>query len=117
MESYYTADSLTVDSNNIRGIMDNAYTAMSNYQGYKISGTGAINNNQNNNMKETSRDLYKLTFLKTTVTEHVYEVLAESLEEAKKAVENGAFSGDTKTISIDIELYSTEDSDGNEITE
>lgn len=89
------------------------YTTLSSGTGFSINN---IKNNQNNNMKESNKELYKLTFIKTVVTEYVYEVLAEDLEQAKAMVERGAVS-DVRTLSEDIELFSAEDSDGNEVEE
>jgi len=89
------------------------YATVSSGTGFSINN---IKNNQNNNMKESNKELYKLTFIKTTTTEYVYEVLAEDLEQAKAMVERGAVS-DVRTLSEDIELFSAEDSDGNEVEE
>lgn len=90
--------------------------AGSNYTISSSYGT-TINNNETKQMKESTKELYKLTFINTVETEHVYEVLAESLEDAKKIVASGMYHSKDKTLSIDTELVSTEDCCGNEVEE
>jgi hypothetical protein len=85
---------------------------------YGTYGTGAINNsNQTNQMKESTKELYKLVFVKTVETEYTYEVLAESLEDAKEMVASGMYGSKDRTLSVDTELVLVEDSIGNEVEE
>jgi len=78
----------------------------------------AINNNNNKSMKESLKELYKLTFIKTQTSEVVFEVMAENPAQAKKLVEKG-FSRCAKdeVIKVNIELFSFEDVDGEEVDE
>lgn len=105
MDGYYTISDLTINTN---------YATVSSGTGFSINN---IKNNQNNKMKESTKELYKLTFIKTVEMEYVFEVLAESLEDAKKLISDGVCASKEKVVSVDTELVSAEDSCGNEVEE
>ena len=53
---------------------------------YMMGSAGCNIKNNNNNMKEETKKLYKLTFVTTTIEKKVYKVLAENKEDAKKVL-------------------------------
>ena len=88
MDGYYTISDLTINTN---------YATVSSGTGFSINN---IKNNQNNKMKESTKELYKLTFIKTVEMEYVFEVLAESLEDAKKLISDGVCASKEKVVSV-----------------
>lgn len=52
---------------------------------------------QNQQMKESKKELFKIVFKETIVSEHSYEVLAESEEDAKK------YLGGERTVCADVQ--------------
>ena len=64
---------------------------------------GCINNN-NKSMKETKKTKFKLVYQETKVTETTFGILAESLEDAKKKVEEGDCASVVETVSVEVIL-------------
>jgi len=63
-----------------------------------------IINNNYKSMKETKKTKFKLVYQETKVTETTFDILAESLEDAKKKSEEGCGATSTETISVEVIL-------------
>jgi len=79
-------------------ILNNAYMTLASNGSYGIG----LSNKLNNNMKETKKTKFEITFQKTVVTEYYYTLLAESKEDALKKISDGGCSNDSEIISEEV---------------
>ena len=63
-----------------------------------------IINNNYKSMKETKKTKFKLVYQETKVIETTFDILAESLEDAKKKVEEGDCASVVETVSVEVIL-------------
>ncbi len=112
-ETLYAGQAVTIDSNsivkaikNLKNLSDESWYVFSpqNYYydfynnfysrnniGWEVANTPLLENNQIK-MKETKQTRFKVIFQETRVQDIEFDILAESLEDAKKKIEEGQVS-------------------------
>lgn len=81
-----------------------AYTATAYGHAFYNGGVIKLSGSNNKSMKESTQTRFPVTFQRTTVEEFSYDVLAESLEDAKKQIEAGDLRNSSKTISVETKI-------------